>query len=770
MPLVRIVLRRRLEILVAIAASTVISTALLLHGSVPSVRHDWQWPVLSGTFVALAHLKVDAWWWQGFGSPSIAAQLHPFFVLPSLAAGILSPYATLVLVCILIWSAASGGMVALLRDRFGVNGAGSVAGAAAYAFAPLVVVKMVAGHLAFLVAYAAIPLALWSAMGLEFSAAVLLAAALAIASVQLQVFALALGLVVLFRRLPVHYVAASIAIAICTATPHLWSLLRPGASVVTQGMITSRPWELSLSSPIGPALVGLGYFEPYWHQATASHFMLDRFLPATYAIGIAGVVCSVSCAFRFRLVAVYALGVALVAGLLGPLSAPLSYAFLTFPAFSALRELYDMALLIVFSGSCAFAIIVSRLPARGAWTIALVTSAIAILPWMDGLVLGQTSRAPVTADLSVNLDSISAATPWSRLLILPPVNPSGSDAGTSAGADPLALPYRTLTPLWIYLASGFEPDYLWMLARQSKEIDTNLGVSAAIAHTHFSLRQLGPTILTMNSTSYSNVPLVPRGARAERVSTDLMLYRINDRAQILQLVPKRFPAVIEAKVRFQSERGADPRVTSAPIIDYWYLSKQLAQGAPSGAFTLARESSIKVSCSPLGRKVKVAILGAGFYGSTRVSASSWQNEYAYCEHYVNLRPRPLLAITSRADIDNSSAIENVLRARRLPVNGLVISGDVITGSVQPCKRCSLLLMEKFDPGWTMIGPNLSRIEPHDVGGFNEWDLDSSEERTIRVSYDPAHDLSIAVDFSGVAWSVIGLGLVTVCVGAIAPRK
>jgi hypothetical protein len=79
-------------------------------------------------------------------------------------------------------------------------------------------------------------------------------------------------------------------------------------------------------------------------------------------------------------------------------------------------------------------------------------------------------------------------------------------------------------------------------------------------------------------------------------------------------------------------------------------------------------------------------------------------------------------------------------------------------------------MEKFDPGWTMIGPNLSRIEPHDVGGFNEWDLDSSEERTIRVSYDPAHDLSIAVDFSGVAWSVIGLGLVTVCVGAIAPRK
>jgi hypothetical protein len=355
-------------------------------------------------------------------------------------------------------------------------------------------------------------------------------------------------------------------------------------------------------------------------------------------------------------------------------------------------------------------------------------------------------------------------------LILPPANPIGSDTGTSAGADPLALPYRSLTPLWVYLPVGFEPDYLWMLAGRSKQIDSNFGVSAAVAHTNFSLEELGPRILATNSSGYSKAPLVPRGAYGEKVSADLTLYRIDGHAQILQLLPTRFPSVIEPEVRFESEHGADPRVTPAPILDYWYLSKRLAQGAPSGSFTLARESSIRVACSPRGRKVLIAILGTGSYGGARVSASSWQNEYAYCDRYVRLSPRPLLAVTSRADIDNSFEIERVLRAPRLRVTGLLVSGDTITASVRPCKRCSLLLMEKFDPGWELIGPNSSRVKPNDVGGFNEWDLNVNQERMIRIDYEPAHDLAIAVDLSVAAWSIIGLGLVTVCVGAIVPRK
>jgi hypothetical protein len=517
-------------------------------------------------------------------------------------------------------------------------------------------------------------------------------------------------------------------------------------------------------------LFGLGYFVPYWHQATASHLVIDRFLPAAYAVGIAGAACMERCSTRFRLSAVYATGVILVAGLHGPLSALLWFAFSRVTAFSAIRELYDMALLIVLAGSCGLAILVSRLPARAAWAVACATSVVAVLPWIDGRVLGETAPAPETAGLRATLDAISSESPWSRVVIFPPANPSGSLLDDSAGADPLALPYRSLLPLWVYLPSGFEPDYLWMLARRSMAIDSNLGISAALARTNFALKQLGPHVTSEPHAGYSDVSLIPRGARARSVNADLTMYRIDERAAIVQLVPARFPAIRASTVSVESERGADPRHTTAPLLDYWYLSKQLAEGAPSGAFTLARETAVTVRCAPAGRKVRIALLGTGLFGSTRVHAAAWRTADAYCGRGVAVRANPLVAVTTQTDVDNARDIERVIEARRLPMDRPAISGDTITASVRPCHACSLVLMEKFDPGWVMLLANADPVRPRDVGGFNEWDIDTAGERALRLHYEPADALALAVDFSLFAWSAIGLALVSAAARAFAPRK
>jgi len=741
-----------------------------MHGSAPAFRHDWQWPALRQTFAGVATQKLDAWWWIGFGDPNIAAQLHPFFAFPNTAGDLLGSFPILAGLFSIVWGASAWGMVALLRDRFGAADAGAFAGAFLYAFAPLVVVKVVAGHLPYLTAYAALPFVIWSSMGSDRKAAIVLAASLCVAGLQLQLFAVAFALMVLFRRLRWAYMAGAAALALCTIAPYLWSLLRPGAAVVTRELMTTRPWELNLSAPLLEAAGGLGYFEPYWQASYPSEIPFAWLFALLYPLGVAGALLSARYPFRWYLAAIYVVGVLLVAGLHGPLGLPLEAAFNVLPAASAFRELYDLAILIVFACACGFAETLSRIPVRAAWTVTAGVVLLAVTPWVDRGVLSQTGTTAPSPQLQSFLDRRDATAPLTRFLIVPTINPVGRRDESWSGVDSLALPYRSLMPLWIYMPKGLDPAYLWLAAGDAATVDRSLGISAIIRRGGYETKHLDHQPQVVLGPGFSADSLIPSHVSGKQIDGQYSLYETRAPLPILQLVPARFSAVLPRSVWFESEHGSNPRLTFAPILDYWYLSSKLAHGAPSGVVTFARRAGVRPRCDVSTMSADIGVLGTGSIDGRNIDAGSWMPLHVICGRLLQVAAKPMIALTPLRDLANWDETRRLLLARRIPLRHLERSDDKLVASAGPCRRCSLVLAERFDPGWILLGSNDHDIAASDVGGFNEWNVDLTAGEQLRVFYRPALALAVAVDLSIAAWLAISVALGFLAIGNISQRK
>jgi hypothetical protein len=760
---------RRLEIGAAVCAALVVMVALQLHGSTPTFRHDWQWPALPEMLWTLARQKLDAWWWAGFGGPNIAVQVHPYFVVPALASTVLAPFPLLLVLCACVWALAAGSMAALLRERFGATGGAAFAGAMLYAFAPLVVVKTVAGHLPYLAAYAVVPAALWAALGDGLLCAVVLAAAVAWATLQVQVLAALIVLSFVFRRLRLGYAVAACALGVCAGAAHWWTLVRPGATGATLAMLTSRPWEQNLSAPFGAALMGTGYFRPYWeHAQPPGTTVVYLLFAALYAAAALAAPFLTTFAFRWRTAAIYVAGVALVAGLNGPLSVPLAAAFGVVPAASAFRELYDLSILIVVAGSIGAGVLLSRLGARASAFVAVAVTLVAVAPWLGGGVLSQTGTDPGAARLSAAFDRLADAAPLTRFLISPAVNPVGPREGSPAGADPLAFGYRELMPLWIYLPEAYEPDYLWLLAAdRNGRVHRSLGVSAIVRRTNFVTKRAerGRPL----RSAFVAATLVPDGLSARAVG-DIEIYELPRPLPILQLATQQFSTLATPNVAFDAPRGTDPLEGFASIADVWDLSAVLAAGAPSGVLTFARHASVRVTCAHGKQRMSLAAIGHGTIDGRPFDAGSWTTTSVDCLRPLQAGAAPMIAFAPLADVANAGAIAALVTADRQPLASLRRDGDTLTARVPACARCALVLAERFDPGWILQQPDGTALVASDAGGLNVWNLDLRANDVVRIVYHPAANVLVAVALSIAAWAAITCALATIGFAALARRR
>lgn len=468
----------------SIAAGVALAVFVTAKG-IPTLRHDWDWPIDRIAVPSFLNESASGWLSVGFG----VANPHPttYLIGPPLAAvmWLFGPLAGLALL-----SFATGyccaRATANLAARWGSAPAGFAGTALFVLFNPWVYNQVVAGHLVMVLAYGAtIGMVAEMARGRETSP-VRLALWLVVIQAQLQFFIVAMIAAFVFalatkKWLPV--VAGAI-----VALPSIVGL------VAERGTLLQIPysveWQANQSIAPLPLLSLGGYFAGY---ADRLGLAAQIAVWAILALAIAGIV-----AARKDRVAIWAAaaGVAvylLTLGVHGPLAAPYEWIVRYVPESGVFRELYDLAGIFAIS----IALLAAALAARVRWAAWVASAA--------GFVLVITWAVRPPSDLWVSSHdyphpSVSAA-PFSRVALLPAFQPLQLRDGRGDGADPDVFVY----PNHVAALNEYFPTYPVDMALASYEQSGDvrvlraLGVGAVVARPWLASRSNGGVGLAASS-------------------------------------------------------------------------------------------------------------------------------------------------------------------------------------------------------------------------------------------------------------------------------
>lgn len=406
--------------LAAVAAGLAFAGFVCAKG-VPTLRHDWSWPIDRAGIPFFFSSSFDGWLSTGFG----IANTHPTLYLLALpivpVMWLFGPLFALGLLAFVI-GALCMRAVAAMGERWRSALPASIGLGLFALFNPWVYNQVVAGHLAMVLAYAA-SIGLLTEMLRGASASPLrLGLWLVLIATQLQFFILAM-----------------LALAVFASVTKKWQPLVVGALVVLPsaiGVLAERsalrgiPYTLTwqANQSIDPvALLSLGgYFAGY---ADRLGLTAQIAVWITFAVALAGVVLAArrSRAAIWAAVGVAALYVAIL-GLRGPGAAPYEWLVRDVPETAVFRELYDLA------GVLAALLVLLACAAAAAWKpigyIALAAGAALAVMW---------AVAP-PSDFWISARSYPRprvlAPPFTRVALLPAFQPVGLRDGGGAGADP----------------------------------------------------------------------------------------------------------------------------------------------------------------------------------------------------------------------------------------------------------------------------------------------------------------------------------------------
>ncbi|MGA8533275.1 MAG: hypothetical protein WB615_04125 [Candidatus Tumulicola sp.] len=414
---------------------------LLASQTIPAFQQDWAWPLS----------RPLAWQWLrafvGLWDPRSMGQGN---ALPW------QTYAVAVQVAVVMVFGAATGLAAwigaleflaacsciAMLDAFGVRSwPARLAAALFYALGPVAFTRIAAGHLAYLLAYALLPLAI--ALGRRtiehprIMNAVALGVVIGISGCQVQFLVIAwiavLPLTLLvpreagwWRRL---LAAAGIALAV-----QLQALL-PLAFGSTPALYAAQPallsFEYNNSSPFASAPVMLGYFTRYYE----THALAGAF-DGLYVLLAASIVIAIVAAWRSGLyaLALVVAGTVLTAGLYGPFSSVLAWAFEHAAYFAVFRDLHYFAALTAAGTALALGLALQRLPSFFSLPcLALVGWIVA--PTLAGVELRELLVSPAyVADVLADMQT-AAANGAGRVLWLPAEEPIGPRGAANQGRD-----------------------------------------------------------------------------------------------------------------------------------------------------------------------------------------------------------------------------------------------------------------------------------------------------------------------------------------------
>jgi hypothetical protein len=404
--------------------------AFIASKGIPTLRHDWTWPIDRTAIPSFVSSSIDGWISAGLGAPNP----HPttyLIALPIAAAmWLLGPLGALVLLGLVIGYACMR-CVAAAAAYWSTTLCGSVGIGLFALFNPWVYNEVVAGHLVMVLAYAGL-IGLFAEMLQGRNAStVRLALWTTLIEAQLQFFILAM-----------------LALAVFATTTRRWMPPIFGAIVALPsviGLIANRgtllhipygvTWQANQSVAPLPLLSLGGYFPGY----------ADRLGPAA-AIAVWMVVLLALVGFvtaRRHEAVIWSAAVAvivyvIVLGVHGPLAIPYTWLVRNVPESGVFRELYDLA--------GAFAAFLALLASAGTGRIralgyaALVAGIALPLTWLvrpPGDLWVASTRYPHPA---------IAATPFTRVALLPAFQPLALRRDGGDGADPDAFVYPHHVP------------------------------------------------------------------------------------------------------------------------------------------------------------------------------------------------------------------------------------------------------------------------------------------------------------------------------------
>jgi hypothetical protein len=437
-----------------------------LGNGIPSVRHDWLWPIGHAAFENSVLAWTSGWDSGGIGHPAPYVTQYLFVPLVLLA-GLAGPAAGLAAYLI-----AAGAVTGAAAHRLALRQRATPLGAAGLALFlacnPWTYAELVAGHLAMLVAFGSATLVWAELTASDPDPRVAGLAAFGVAF-QPQFFAI-VGLTALLslRQPSARAVLAYGSLAIL---PYAAGIAMHAG--VLAGTPLTLHWERGQSVPPLDALLLRGYFARYDGGFSGWLGTLGAALVALTAV--AGAALDRGRAARAAAVAIVLLLV-FAAGIDGPAGPLLAAVFERVPAAGFFRELYDLIGLV----AAAYAVLAAAaLRAEPRWRFplfggaALLTAAWCLSPPAGYWVPAQTI-APLPS------------LPAGRYALLPALQPERYlDRGS--GLDPALAPAGlAATPLNTYLASFPEGTALERLDRSGDGSDAiRLGVTAVVCRAGF---------------------------------------------------------------------------------------------------------------------------------------------------------------------------------------------------------------------------------------------------------------------------------------------
>ena len=372
---------------------------LLVSQTIPAFQQDWTWPLSRALAIQWLHAFVGLWDPRSLGQGN-ALPWQTYAVVVEVAIVLLFGPATGLAIWIAALEFGAGCCCAIMLAAFGVRSHGArLAAALLYALGPVAFTRIAAGHLAYMIAYALLPLAICLARRtLEqqtAAGAVALGLVVGISGCQVQFLAIAWLAVLLLvpavsraagwkRRLALA-AAVSVSLQLQAALPLIFSS--------TASLYAAQPpllsFEYNNSSPFAVAPIMLGYFTHYYE----SHALAGAF-GVLYVLLVLSVALAILAAWRtgFYAVALIAVGALLTAGLYGPLSGALAWAFEHVAGFAVFRDLHYFAALTAVGGALALGVGLQRAP--GALVLpALILVSWTIAPTVAGAELARTARA-----------------------------------------------------------------------------------------------------------------------------------------------------------------------------------------------------------------------------------------------------------------------------------------------------------------------------------------------------------------------------------------
>jgi hypothetical protein len=411
-------------------AAALLFAAFVTAKGVPTLRHDWTWPVDGNAIPSFAGASFNGWLSDSLGAPNP----HPttyLIAVPIVAIMWLAGP----LVALIFFAAVTGYACMRAASRaaseWGAQWPCAVGIGCFALFNPWVYNQVVAGHLVMVLAYAGL-IGLFAEMLRGRAASpVGLALWIVLVEAQLQFFILAMLALVAFACGTRKWLPPVAGILV--ALPSIVGL------IAERGALLNIPyeveWQTNQSVAPGPLLGLGGYFAGY---ADRLGTMASVAVWVVLVLALLGAIAS-----RRRIAAAIILGAAVVfyvaiLGLHGPLATPYTWIVRNVPESGVYRELYDGAGIIAASLALLACAAAARVRASGYAALAA------------GITLPITWALHPPSDLWIGAAKYPhpsvAAAPFTRVALLPAFQPLALRSGSGDGADPDVFVYPHVVP------------------------------------------------------------------------------------------------------------------------------------------------------------------------------------------------------------------------------------------------------------------------------------------------------------------------------------